>query len=318
MRSINLFAMSTLSASLLVLSGQSFAHEDHHAMSMFEPQTQPVEDILMDHSQHQKMSTAPHVVVDEKQKQPVQQAHSNLDDLDQDHKLDHQFDHKVDHAVHLKEHGGQIYQQTTIESKWLRNDNGQGALKSKLETRIGTDENKIFIKVHADKAESQQAEYNAKLLYSRNVADFWDVQAGLRYRNDPNREVDQDQVDAVLGLHGMAPYFFETDAYVYIGQDRQVSFNLETERDLLLTQKLIIQPYLDINMVLSDDSNYAKKTGLNSVQMGLETRYEINKKVMPFMDVAYGYNKGVQETVWQKSLSSENEWSYGAGIRFKF
>ena len=318
MRSINLFAMSTLSASLLVLSGQSFAHQDHQAMSMSEPQTQPAEDIPMDHSQHQKMSAAPHVIVDEKQKQSVQQVHSNSDDLDQDHKLDHQFDHKVDHAVHLKEHGGQIYQQTTIESKWLRNDNGQGALKSKLETRIGTDENKIFIKVHADKAESQQTEYDAKLLYSRNVADFWDVQAGIRYRNDPNREVDQDQVDAVLGLHGMAAYFFETDAYVYIGQDRQVSFNLETERDLLLTQKLIIQPYLDINMVLSDDSNYAKKTGLNSVQVGLETRYEINKKVMPFMDVAYGYNKGVQETAWQKSSSSENELFYGVGIRFKF
>ncbi|ENU20470.1 hypothetical protein F994_00696 [Acinetobacter bohemicus ANC 3994] len=318
MRSINLFAMSTLSASLLVLSGQSFAHEDHHSMSMSEPQTQPVEDIPMDHSQHQKMSTAPQVVVEEKSVQPVQQVHSNLDDLDQDHKLDHQFDHKVDHAAHLKEHGGQIYQQTTLESKWLRNDNAQGALKSKLETRIGTDENKIFIKVHADKAESQQTEYDAKLLYSRNVADFWDVQAGIRYRLDPNREIDQDQVDAVLGLHGMVAYFFETDAYVYIGQDRQVSFNLETERDLLLTQKLIIQPYLDMNIVLSDDSNYAKKTGLNSVQLGLETRYEINKKVMPFMDVAYGYNKGVQETAWQKSSSSENAWVYGAGIRFKF
>lgn len=318
MCSINLFAMSTLSASLLVLSGQSFAHEEHHAMSMSEPQTRPAEDIPMDHSQHQKMSTAPQVVVEEKPVQPVQQVHSNLDDLDQDHKLDHQFDHKVDHAAHLKEHGGQIYQQTTLESKWLRNDNAQGALKSKLETRIGTDENKIFIKVHADEAESQQTEYDAKLLYSRNVADFWDVQAGIRYRLDPNREIDQDQVDAVLGLHGMAPYFFETDAYVYIGQDRQVSFNLETERDLLLTQKLIIQPYLDINVVLSDDSNYAKKTGLNSVQLGLETRYEINKKVMPFMDVAYGYNKGVQETAWQKSSSSENAWFYGAGIRFKF
>ena len=312
MRSINLFAMSTLSASLLVLSGQSFAHEDHHAMSMSEPQTQPAEKIPVDHSQHQKMSAAPKIVIEEKQVQPAQQAYSDSDDLD--YKLDHQFDH----AAHLKEHGGQIYQQTTLESKWLRNDNGQGALKSELETRIGTDENKIFIKVHADKAESQQTEYDAKLLYSRNVADFWDVQAGIRYRNDPNREIDQDQVDAVLGLHGMAPYFFETDAYVYIGQDRQVSFNLETERDLLLTQKLIIQPYLDINMVLSDDSNYAKKTGLNSVQVGLETRYEINKKVMPFMDVAYGYNKGVQETAWQKLSSSENEWFYGAGIRFKF
>ena len=306
MRIINLFAMSTLSASLLLLSGQSFAHEEHHAMSMSELQTQPSEETPGDHSQHPKMSAASEIFIEEKK--------VHLDSDDFAYKSDQQFDH----AAHLKEHGGQIYQQTTLESKWLRNDEGQGVLKSELETRIGTDENKIFIKVHADKAESQQAEYDTKLLYSRNVADFWDVQAGLRYRNDPNREIDQDQVDAVFGLHGMAPYFFETDAYLYIGQDRQVSLNLETERDLLLTQKLIIQPYLDMNIVLSDDSNYAKKNGLNSVQVGVETRYEINKKVMPFMDLAYGYNKGVQETAWQKSSSSENELFYGVGIRFKF
>lgn len=314
MRIINLFAMSTLSASLLLLSGQSFAHEEHHAMSMSGQQRQPSENIPMDHSQHQKMSIAPQVVVEEKQVSPPQHAHSNSDDFA--YKSDQQFDH----AAHLKEHGGQIYQQTTLETKWQRNDNdeGQGALKSELETRIGTDENKIFIKVHADKVESHQTEYDAKLLYSRNVADFWDLQVGLRYRNDPNRKIDQDQVDAVFGLHGMAPYFFETDAYLYIGQDRQVSFNLETERDLLITQKLIVQPYLDMNIVLSDDSNYAKKNGLNSVQVGVETRYEINKKVMPFMDLAYGYNKGVQETAWQKSSSSENELFYGVGIRFKF
>ncbi|MFN0296335.1 copper resistance protein B [Acinetobacter albensis] len=309
---INLFAMSTLSASFLLLSGQSFAHEEHHAMSMSEPQTQPSEDIPMDHSQHPKMSAASKIFIEEKKVPPPQHAHLGSDDFA--YKSDHQFDH----AAHLKEHGGQIYQQTTLETKWQRNDGGQGALKSEIETRIGTDENKIFIKVHADKVESQQAEYDAKLLYSRNVADFWDVQVGLRYRNDPNREIDQDQVDAVFGLHGMAPYFFETDAYLYIGQDRQVSFNLETERDLLLTQKLIVQPYLDMNIVLSDDSNYAKKNGLNSVQVGVETRYEINKKVMPFMDLAYGYSKGVQETAWQKSSSSENELFYGVGIRFKF
>ena len=93
---------------------------------------------------------------------------------------------------------------------------------------------------------------------------------------------------------------------------------METERDLLLTQKLIVKPYLDLNVIFSDDSNYAKKSGLNTAQLGLETRYEINKKVMPFIDVAYGYNKGNEETAWQQQSSSENEWLYGAGIRFKF
>ncbi|TCB42732.1 copper resistance protein B [Acinetobacter terrestris] len=293
---INLFAMSTLSASLLLLSGQSVAQDPHHSMPMPQQSGQAIE-VRGNHAQHPQMATEAQPV--------VQQQHSASNNL-------------TAHKEHMKEHGGQVYQQTTFESKWLRNEDGEGILKSEFETRIGTDENKVFIKIHADLAESQQAEYDAKLIYSRMVSDFWDVQAGLRYLNNQNREVDQEQVGAVIGIHGLAPYFFETDAYLFVGQDQQVSFSLETERDVLLTQKLILKPYLDLNIIFSDDSNYAQKTGLSTAQLGLETRYEINKKVMPFIDVAYGYKNGQEETAGQPSLASENEWLYGAGIRFKF
>ena len=304
MRIINHFVMSTLSASCLLLSGQSFAQPSHQTMPMAEAQTSAQNEIPVDHSQHHVVSTTVQTPVEAKQTPSVQDENTNAND--------------AAFAEHIKEHGGQMYQQTTLESRWLRNNDGEGVLKSELETRIGTDENKIFIKVHADDAESEQAEYDAKVLYSRNVADFWDVQAGLRYRNDQNREVDQDQVDAVIGVHGLAPYFFETNAYLYVGQDNQASLSLETERDVLLTQKLIVKPYLDLNVVLSDDSSYAQKTGLSTAQLGLETRYEINKKVMPFIDVAYGYKQGREQTAWQAESASDQEWLYGAGIRFKF
>jgi len=301
MRIINLFAMSTLSASLL-LSGQSFAN-GHHTMPMPATQNQQSADIPVNHAQHQTESVLPKTAT-EKKPQPLQQEQSSSD--------------QADHAAHIKEHGGQVYQHTTVESKWLRNDDGEGVFKSHLETRIGTDENKIFIKVHADQAESQQAEYEAKVLYSRMLSDFWDIQAGVQYLNNQNPEMDSEQLGAVLGIHGLAPYFFETDVYLYLGKDKQWSLSLETERDLLLTQKLILKPYLDVNIVLSDDSNYAKKSGLSRAQLGLETRYEINKKVMPFVDIAYGYTKGNQQTAWQQQSDSGNEWLYGAGIRFKF
>jgi copper resistance protein B len=125
-------------------------------------------------------------------------------------------------------------------------------------------------------------------------------------------------LNAALGLHGLAQYFFETDAYLYFGQDSRVAFSLETERDLLLTQKLILKPYLDLNVVFSDDSRYAQKTGLNSIKTGLETRYEITKKVMPYVSVAYAYSKGNKETAWQTATDSESGWLYGAGLRFRF
>src|SRR5690606_39403619 len=68
--------------------------------------------------------------------------------------------------------------------KWQINSAGNGAFKSENEARIGTDENKVFLKLQADKSESSQADYAAEILYSRNISDFWDVQTGLRYRQE--------------------------------------------------------------------------------------------------------------------------------------
>ena len=63
---------------------------------------------------------------------------------------------------------------------------------------------------------------------------------------------------------------------------------------------------------------YAKKSGLSSAAVGLETRYEISKKVMPYVDIAYEYSKGNEATAWQAESDEEKGWQYGMGIRFKF
>src|SRR5690606_2618285 len=152
---------------------------------------------------------------------------------------------------HRKEHGAQIYSQVILDQKWQINSAGNGAFKSENEARIGTDENKVFLKLQADKSESSQADYAAEILYSRNISDFWDVQTGLRYRQENisqhTASLQNERFDAVLGLHGLAPYFFETNAYLYVGEDDFVGFKLETERDLLLTQKLIMQPFIELD-----------------------------------------------------------------------
>lgn len=224
---------------------------------------------------------------------------------------------------HRKEHGAQVYAVTTIDSQWRMNNDDQGIWKTELESRIGTDENKIFFKLHADRPESEELSLEAKLLYSRMISDFWDAQVGVQYRAEKvqlNAQYTdtEEHLDAVMGLHGLAPYFFETNAYLYMGADQYVALSLETERDLLLSQKLILKPYLDLSIVLSDESKYAQKTGLSRATAGLEARYEISKKVMPYVDIAYEYSKGHTENLWQSKEPNDQAWSYGAGIRFKF
>lgn len=304
MHIIKHFSQSVLAGSVFLASTLVMAHEGHHRMAeSADASMNGVQEAVSSATQILKPTT--HSI------SQVEQPSTVMSPV-----LNHPHDHR-------KEHGAQVYSMTTLDNKWLFDEHGTGALKSKLETRIGTDENKIFIKAHINKSESVDAEYDVKALYSRNISDFWDAQSGLRYRYEKTaleqgHNDTEEQLDAVFGLHGMAQYFFETDAYLYLGQDDYVALSLETERDVLVTQKLILKPYLEMDVVVNDDSKYAQKAGLGHASFGLETRYEINKKVMPYLDIAYEYSKGQDETTWQSASSSEQGWVYGAGFRVKF
>lgn len=215
---------------------------------------------------------------------------------------------------HRHEHGGQIYQATQWDNQWALNQHGDSSISSELKSWIGTDENKVFLKAELEKEESSSPDRYISILYSRNIANFWDAQAGVRYRDQAAQFQSKEHLDAVFGLHGLAPYFFETDVSLYIGEQQYVSLKLETERDLLLTQKLILKPYFKADVVLSDQSEDAEKKGVSTLKSGLQTRYEINKKVMPFIDLAYHYKHGQDA----QEKTSEREWLYGAGMTFKF
>ena len=221
------------------------------------------------------------------------------------------------HNKHLNEHGGQIYQTTKFSNEWIVDKDGKGSLGSSFETLIGTDENRMFVEANLNKAESNDPNYDVSALYSRNVAAFWDVQAGVRYSEDKNNR-NSNRIDGVIGLLGLAPYFFETKAYLYGGENNFWGASFEFDRDLLLTQKLITQPYIAADIVLNDNSDFASKTGLSELKTGIKTRYEITKRIRPFVDVAYQYEKGLKETRFQQATDSEKGWLYGAGIEFVF
>ncbi|MCU4414661.1 copper resistance protein B [Acinetobacter sp. WU_MDCI_Axc73] len=221
------------------------------------------------------------------------------------------------HDKHLNEHGGQVYQTTKFENAWTVDKDGKGSLGSKIETLIGTDENRLFIEANSEKSESHDPKYDVSALYSRNVAPFWDVQAGLRYSEDKNNK-NSDRVDGVVGILGLAPYFFETKAYLYGGKDNFWGASFDFDRDLLLTQKLITQPYIEADVVFNDNSDFASRTGLSELKTGIKTRYEISKRIRPFVDIAYQYEKGQKSTPFQEATDSEKGWLYGAGIELVF
>jgi copper resistance protein B len=119
-------------------------------------------------------------------------------------------------------------------------------------------------------------------MYSRHVARFWDAQVGVRHDNKP-----ASTGYVVAGVSGLAPYYFETEAHVFVSEDGDVSFRLRQENDFLFTQKLILQPYLELNVYAQDVKELEVGSGLSDVSIGLQLRYEITRKIAPYIEVSY-------------------------------
>ncbi|AOA57347.1 hypothetical protein BFG52_02555 [Acinetobacter larvae] len=215
-------------------------------------------------------------------------------------------------------HGGEVYQRTDVHLGWQTQQHDHDTLQGRLESRIGTDQHKLYLDASVEKTQSEPSEKSLSALYSRNMTTFWDVQAGMRYRHQADQPNASDRYDAVIGINGLAPYFFETKAHLYMGKQLQVA--VEFERDLLLTQRFIVQPYVEANVILHDASRHALDRGLSEFTLGVQTRYEINKMFMPYWEFGYRYQQQLQQQAEQTHVEqkSESNWFTGLGMRFLF
>ena len=128
----------------------------------------------------------------------------------------------------------------------------------------------------------EEAELQA--LYSRAVTPFWDVQAGVRQDFRPDGD---DTTHLVLGLQGLAPYWFEIDAAAFLSTKGDLTARVEAEYDQRLTQRLILQPRLEIDASASDIPELEIGSGLSSIEAGLRLRYEFRKEFAPYVGVEW-------------------------------
>ncbi|CAN5171221.1 copper resistance protein B [soil metagenome] len=126
-------------------------------------------------------------------------------------------------------------------------------------------------------------------LYSRAVMPFWDLQAGVRQDFRPDGE---DTTHLVLGLQGLAPYWFDIDAAAFLSTDGDLTARVEVEYDQRITQRLILQPRLEIDASASDIPELEIGSGLSSVEAGLRLRYEFSKEFAPYVGVEWSRSFG--------------------------
>jgi len=184
---------------------------------------------------------------------------------------------------------------------------------------IGTDYKKFWVKFEGeDETSSSNGELELQMLYSQAIAPFWDFQLGIRYDTNYGNGLDNDRFFAVVGVQGLAPYWFEVEPTLFISEDGDVSARIVTTYDLLFTQKLILQPRLEINVAASKVSEFGIGKGLNDVQFGLRLRYEIRREIAPYAGLSWTKNFGDTADFVRAEGGDINNLALVAGIRLWF
>ena len=222
----------------------------------------------------------------------------------------------TEHGTHSDmavEHGGGIFHMFRLEADVGSNSDVVPIQSWDLDVWVGTDENKLWLKSEGERADNKLETAEFLALYSRDVSTFWDVQVGIRYDTKP-----ESTAYLTLGVNGLAPYWFETEAHVFFSEHGDVTARLRQENDILITQQLIVQPYLEVNLAAQDVHEQDIGAGVVDGHIGIQTRYEFTRKFAPYVDVHYGRKFGETSSI-AKSNGEDNDELVGAvGLRLMF
>jgi len=169
----------------------------------------------------------------------------------------------------------------------------------------GGDIHRFWWKSEGEGAFGEEIEHaELQLLYSRAVTPYFDLQAGVRQSYLDG----EDRTDLVLGVQGLAPYWFEVNAAAFVSAEGDVTARAEAEYDLRLTQKLILQPAAELNFAAQDIPDLDAGAGFTDANVGVRLRYEISRSFAPYVGVewtsALGETRDIREALGDDTQST--------------
>jgi copper resistance protein B len=196
-----------------------------------------------------------------------------------------------------------------------RLNGGTPELRWSGEAWVGTDYDKFWLKTEGfRRADGSIDDGLHEFLYSRAITTYWDLQGGIRADIDsrPSRTW------GAFGIQGLAPQFFELAATGYVSDQGHLAAKLEGFYDLLITQRLILQPQAEINFYSKADPARLVGTGLSEIDAGLRLRYEFDRKLAPYIGVAYEGKFGETATLARQAGESTGGARFLVGLRSWF
>jgi copper resistance protein B len=146
---------------------------------------------------------------------------------------------------------------------------------------VGRDRNRLYLRSEGQTADGKD-EATVEAFWARPVSPWWNLVLGVREDFQPG----DTRSWLAMGVMGLAPYRFNVQATAYLGDAGRTALRIETEYDMLLTNRLILQPRLELNAYGKDDPGRGIESGVG-MDLGLRLRYEVRREMAPYIGVTW-------------------------------
>ncbi len=184
---------------------------------------------------------------------------------------------------------------------------------------IGGDVSRIWIKssgAHSTRGGGGESEL--QLLYGRLISPFWDAQVGAQIEMRTGGGVTRTRTSAVVALEGIAPFWFELEPSLYVSDRGDVSGELTASYDAFITQRLTLQPRLDLRAAVQEVRAFGVGSGLNDVTLGLRLGYQLRREFTPYAGLRWSRSLGETKSLARAAGEQTSRASLVAGLRLWF
>ena len=182
-----------------------------------------------------------------------------------------------------REHGGSTHSMVMFNLAEFQARNGGNGYRWDGEGWFGGDIDRAVVKTEGEGAfRSGVDSAEVQLLYSHAIGPYFNLQGGARYdfKPDPSRTY------ATIGIEGLAPYWFEVEGALFLSTKGDVLARAEGYYDQRITQRLVLQPRVELNLAAQDVPENRIGSGLSNAELGLRLRYEVRREFAPYVGVS--------------------------------
>ena len=289
--------IATYIAAVLLAGGVQRAaaqHDGHQTQKPTQPEQKPASAGAVDHSQHQK---------------PASERPPFIPTVtDEDRKA--AFPEVEGHAVHDRALNSYVL---FDQLEWQSVEGGTG-INIDSKGWVGWDRDRFWFRAEGEGEDGRVGEAEAHLSYGRQFSRWWDVVAGVRqdFRPGPSRTW------AAFGIQGLAPYWFEVELTGYVGAEGRTHFRGEVEYELLLTNRIVLQPLVEVEVFGKADPERGIGAGLSTTEAGFRLRYEFRREFAPYVGVIWSNKFGATSDFAEAAGEDTGGARFVAGVRLWF